>query len=108
MIYFPDLPIETLKKETIKEIYEFKSGGYEQVRPKYTRARKSFTLSLNLRLEDEDTLDLFFTDYQGEDFYFKEPTTKNIFLVRFNQESISFDRQAGYITSSCEVKLREV
>lgn len=63
--------------------HEFEAN-YVQTAPKFSRARRRFTLGWSALPDDEyDTLDAFFEQVAGDTFEWKHPITDEIIIVMF-------------------------
>lgn len=104
-IYIRNMKEGTVKN-TIKSDYD---GGYQQQRPKYTRAYKTFELSYNILTDSEiSTLESFFTEYQGKSFLFIHPVKNTEHTVMFNMEEFNISYDSGLVKRDLTIKLREV
>ncbi|WP_345993767.1 hypothetical protein [Sulfurimonas sp. HSL-1716] len=105
---FPLVPTG-LSTQRIKPVSRAKyDAGYEQTAPKNTRALKKFTLSFGaLTNAEADTLDNFFVVNQGVAFEFIHPIEDISYIVRFSEDSISFE-QFGKDYQSTQIVIEEI
>lgn len=104
-IYIKSLKVATNKK-VVKSDYD---SGYQQQRPKFTRAYKTFELTYDILTDPEvQALNTFFEDYQGLSFIFTNPITYTEHTVMFDMEEFPVTYQSGLVRRDLGVKLREV
>lgn len=116
MAYYPQelngqpIYIKTMKEGTVKKVLKSNfDGGYQQQRPQFTRAYKTFDLSYNILTDDEIvTLDTFFQTYQGMSFTFVHPVKNTEHTVMFDMDEFDLTYESGVVRRDVAIKLREV
>ena len=108
---YPTLPTINIQESVSKPMYKVSfETGYQQQRPKHTRAVRSLELTHNLLTQSEaETLKDFFIDNQGYVFTYTHPITSYVYTVTFDMDSLDFEFSEQSATrQNATVKLKEV
>ena len=109
MANFPNIRPNDIEEKVIKPIVKSSfNSGYEQTRPRYTRKTKEFTLDfVALTFSNADLLETFIMDNQGLNFNFVHPISGVNYIVRHNNDDITF-KYPSPTRKSTKIVLKEV